>query len=111
MAGEATREEASEIVKERMDDGLEADEAALVVLRRLGRKRTEAVVFPKDVVAAFGAMSDPQPSLAWDPDQPTVAKQRAKDHLELERIGREPAQGGAGMFDHTDDFDQRLRPT
>ena len=110
VPGEAVAEEAGEIVEERMAHGLEADEAAFVILRCVRRKRTEPVVLPQDVVAALGPVSDPQPPLARQTDKPTVAKQRAKDHLELQGVRRDPMQRGAGMFAHTDEFDRRLRP-
>jgi hypothetical protein len=110
MPGEAVGEDASQIVEERMGHGLEADDPGGVLLGCGGGKRPEPLVFPKDVFATFGAVGDSQAALARDPDEPAVTEKRAEDHLELDRVGRDPMKRGAGMFDHTDDFGRALRP-
>src|SRR5687768_8467098 len=92
-----------------MCHGLEPNEPARVLLGRRGRERAEALVLPEDVFATIGAVRYAEPPLARDPNEPAVAKQRAEDHLELDRIGRDPLKRGLGMFDHTDEFDRALR--
>jgi hypothetical protein len=109
VPGEAIREEAREIVEERMAHGLEPDEAAFIVRRRLRHEVTKALVLPNNVVAPLGAVSDPQASVVGQAGQAAVAEHRAEDHLELDRIGRQPTESRMGMFDHTDDVDRRLR--
>jgi len=109
VPGKAVREEAGEIVEERVDHRLEADQPSSVVFGKASWKRTEALVLPQEVVAALGAVSDSQPSLARQADEPPVAKQRAKDHLELDGVRWDPMKRAAGMLDHTDEFDRGLR--
>lgn len=75
MAGEAVGEHTREVIEERMDHRLKADEAARVLLGRVGRKRTEPPVLPEDVVAALGAVSDPEAPLLGYADEPAIAKQ------------------------------------
>jgi hypothetical protein len=110
MFGEGTREQAREIIEKRMRHGLEADEAGVVFPRGLAGERAEPLVLPEDVIAPRGAMRNPEPPLAGQTDQPTVAEHRAEDHLELNGVRRKTAECRAGVFDHTDDFDRRLRP-
>jgi len=103
------REEPGEIIEERVGHGLEAHKPAFVLLGDTGRKRTEPLVFPEDVVAALGAVSDPQPSLARQTDEPAVTEERPEDHLELDGIRWDPLERDARMLDHTDEFDRGLR--
>ena len=109
MPGEAVREEAGEIVEERVDHRLEAHQPASAVLGNASRKRTEALVLPEDVVPPLSAVSDSQPALARQTNELPVAKQRAEDHLELDGVRWDPMKRGAGMLDHTDEFDRGLR--
>jgi hypothetical protein len=55
-------------------------------------------------------VSDAQRSLARQTDEPSVAEQRAQDHLELHGVRWDPMERDTRMLDHTDEFDRRLRP-
>ena len=109
MPGETFRKDAGEIVEERVDHGLEAHQPSSAVFGNAGWKRTEALVFPEDVIEPLGAVGDPEASLARQADEPAIAKQRAEDHLELDGVRWDPMKRGAGMLDHTDEFDRGLR--
>jgi hypothetical protein len=109
VPGETVREDAGEIVEEGVGHSLKTHEVALVLLGDARGKGTESLVLPQDVVAAFGAVSDPEAALPGQAHEPAVAKERAQDHLELDGVRRDPMKRGAGMLDHTDDFDRGLR--
>ena len=111
MSGEAVSKEAGKVVEERVGNGLKPDEPAPGLLRCRGGERTKALVLPEDVFATIDAVSDPQSPLVRETDEPAIAKQRAEDDLELDRVGRDPMKRGLGVFDHTDDFDRALRLT
>src|SRR4029077_7912371 len=89
--------------------GPEASGAAFIAPRSLGSKGTEPLVFPQDVIAPLDAVCDPQPSLAGQANQAAVSQKRAEDLLELDWVRRQPAERRGGTFDHTDQFDHRLR--
>src|SRR5437016_1661889 len=91
--------------------GLEPDEVPSARLRCRDRKRSEAVVFPHDVLAALDPVSDPQAALSRQTDELPVTEQRTEDHLKLQGVRRDPGDRDLGMLDHTHEFDRRLRRT
>jgi hypothetical protein len=109
VPGERVREEAGEIIEEWVRHGLKAREPAVVLLGNPRGIGTEPLVLPQDVVAALGAVSDPEAALPRQSHEPAVAQERPQHHLELDGVRRDPMKRGAGMLDHTDDFDRGLR--
>src|SRR5439155_13957411 len=109
MPREAVREEARQVVEDRVARRLESDEAPFTRLRSGSRESAEAVVLPHDIGMALDPMSDPQPALARETDELPVTEQRAEHHLELHRVRWDPTNRDLGMFDHADEFDRRLR--
>src|SRR5438046_8113038 len=91
--------------------GLEPDEVPSARLRCRDRKRSEAVVFPHDVLAALDPVSDAPAALSWQTDELPVTEQGTEDHLKLQGVRRDPGDRDLGMLDHTHEFDRRLRPT
>src|SRR5437868_6556103 len=109
MPREAVREEARQVVEDRLARRLESNEAPFARCRSTCRERSQTVVLPHDIGMALDPVSDPQPTLARETDELPVTEQRAEHHLELHRVRRDPTNRDLGMFDHADEFDRRLR--
>src|SRR5437667_9455362 len=109
MPREAVREDARQVVEDRVACRLESDEAPRTRRRSGCRERSQAVVLPQDIAMALDPMSDAQPALARETDELPVTQQRAEHHLELHRVRGDPTDRDLGVFDHADEFDRRLR--
>src|SRR5437763_566966 len=97
MPREAVREEARQVVEDRVARRLESDEAPFTRLRSARRERPQAVVLPQDVGTPLDAVSDPQPAPTRETDELPVTEQRAEHHLELHRVRRDPTHSDLGM--------------
>src|SRR5438034_724317 len=102
-------EERREVLEDRVRDGLERQVPAGLT-RRVAGERAESLVFPANVVRALRLVRDAQSALAFRADEPGVAEERAKDHLELDRVRRNAPEGAARVLDHVDECGRALLP-